>query len=184
MLLPASMESNLIFSSTIILMAWIFNLADNHSMEFCVSRQPKTQGETEPGHKAFERLMLAQQIESSSERREWTAELVVGDFNIFTTCEVRAHFCCINVASMPRARNNSRSRSVWKWSRNRAVSEDKKLGARGRLGRLLEARDNGVFENCLYYTPRYSLKPAFLSGTVPCNATYLPTYRTKFPNIC
>ncbi|KAJ7893548.1 hypothetical protein B0H13DRAFT_2276632 [Mycena leptocephala] len=28
-------------------------------------------------------------------------------------------------------------------------------------------------------TPGYFLKPAFLSGTVPCNSTYLPTYRVN-----
>jgi hypothetical protein len=38
----------------------------------------------------------------------------------------------------------------------------------------MEVRDDGVHNACS--TPGYFLKPAFLSGTVPCNATYLPTY--------
>jgi hypothetical protein len=38
----------------------------------------------------------------------------------------------------------------------------------------MEVRDDGVHNACS--TPGYFLKPVFLSGTVPCNATYLPTY--------
>jgi hypothetical protein len=66
------------------------------------------------------------------------------------------------------------------------LQRDGKLGAWARLGWLLEARDNGVF-NKACITPGYFLKPAFLSGTVPCNSTYyLPTVRIckRIPHQC
>jgi hypothetical protein len=37
----------------------------------------------------------------------------------------------------------------------------------------MEVRDDRIRNDCS--TPGYFLKPVFLSGTVPCNATYLPT---------